>query len=290
MDRRTKLTYPNGIATAYQYDQAYRLTAMAAKDSSGTVVDAWSYAYDSVGNRTSKTDKDGKNETYQYDAVYRLTRAAYPNGSFEAFTYDPAGNRLTRQDGAGTITYSYDVANQMLTAGTDTYTYDANGNVTAKTTGGAAVTTLSYDFQNRITQITAPTASESSQYSPDGSRVFVNNAAIGGAIGPMYDTISNPVLDMDGVGSVGIHRLYGPVIDEPLGRVASGEQPDQLPAPRRVEQRDDGLESGRRCPIPHHLHRLRRAKPDRAAGRRRPDPPLLHEPREFGWEPDAVSE
>jgi len=105
----------------------------------------------------------------------------------------------------------------MLTAGTDTYTYDANGSVTAKTTGGGAVTTFTYDFQNRITQITAPTASESSQYSPDGSRVFVRNAAIGGALGPMYDTISNPVLDMDAAGSVGIYRLYGPGIDEPLG-------------------------------------------------------------------------
>jgi len=104
----------------------------------------------------------------------------------------------------------------MLTAGTDAYTYDANGNVSAKTTGGGAVTTFAYDFQNRITQITAPTASENSQYSPDGSRVFVSNAAIGGAIGPMYDTI-NPVLDMDAAGSVGIYRLYGPGIDEPLG-------------------------------------------------------------------------
>jgi len=217
MDRRTKLTYPNGITTTYQYDKAYRLTAMAAKDSSSNVVDAWSYAYDPVGNRTSKTDKDGKAETYQYDLVYRLTRAAYSNGTFEAFTYDQTGNRLTRQDGAGTITYSYDVANQMLTAGTDAYTYDANGNVSAKTTGGGAVTTFTYDFQNRNTQITAPTGSETSQYSPDGSRVFLNNAGISGAIGPIYDQIGNPVLDMDGAGSVGIYRLYGPGIDEPLG-------------------------------------------------------------------------
>ncbi|HEV7767942.1 MAG TPA: DUF6531 domain-containing protein, partial [Thermoanaerobaculia bacterium] len=113
MDRRTELEYPNGIVASYDYDDAYRLTAMVSKDAAGAVVDAWSYRYDSVGNRTSKTDMDGKTEDYRYDNVYRLTDVAYADGSFEKFTYDPVGNRLARADSFETTTYSYDIANQL---------------------------------------------------------------------------------------------------------------------------------------------------------------------------------
>ena len=33
---------------------------------------------------------------YEYDALHRLTRVTYANGSVIQYTYDPAGNRLTR--------------------------------------------------------------------------------------------------------------------------------------------------------------------------------------------------
>jgi RHS repeat-associated protein len=221
MDRRTELSYPNGIKTSYQYDRAYRLTAMVAKDGPGNVLDAWSYTYDRVGNRLSRTNKDGQAELYQYDPVYRLTRATYPNGVTEAFAYDPVGNRLSKTDGAGTTAYTYDVANQMLTAGGDTYTYDANGSVISKLTAGGALTTFTYDFQNRLTQITGPQGNERSQYAPDGTRVDIYGSTADaqynpGEIGPQYDTIGNPILDMGNDRLVWVYRLYGPGIDEPL--------------------------------------------------------------------------
>jgi hypothetical protein len=46
------------------------MTSTATKDSSGNVADAWSYTYDS-------------------DSVYTLAKAGYPDGTSEAFTYDP---------------------------------------------------------------------------------------------------------------------------------------------------------------------------------------------------------
>jgi YD repeat-containing protein len=164
MDRRTSLQYPNGMTTSYAYDNAYRLTAIAAKDALGNVAEAWSYQYDAVGNRTSKTDMSGAIETYAYDNVYRLTKAAYGDGTAESFTYDPAGNRLARTDQGGTTaTYSYDLANQLLKAGSDTFTYDANGNMLTKATS-AGTTTLTYNPRNLPTTVAAPDGTETNRY------------------------------------------------------------------------------------------------------------------------------
>jgi YD repeat-containing protein len=80
----------------HDYDKAYRLTALVTKNSGGTVVDAWSYGYDAVRNRATKTDAQGRVDHYGYDEVYRLTEAEYGDGGREGFTYDAVGNRVTR--------------------------------------------------------------------------------------------------------------------------------------------------------------------------------------------------
>lgn len=41
--------------------------------------------------------------TYSYDSLNRLTNAAYSDGSRESYSYDNAGNRLSRTTGAATI-------------------------------------------------------------------------------------------------------------------------------------------------------------------------------------------
>jgi serralysin len=74
---------------------------------------------------------------YTYDALNRLTDAVYSNGMAFHYSYDAAGNVLayTRVvDGiSNVITYTYDDANQLLTAteGETTwyYTYNSNGSL-----------------------------------------------------------------------------------------------------------------------------------------------------------------
>ena len=70
---------------------------------------------------------------YEYDDLYRLVhehRIAYNGGdpgvAYEYnFAYDAAGNRTSWQTvGGSIITYTYDAANKMLTAGDSTLTYD----------------------------------------------------------------------------------------------------------------------------------------------------------------------
>ncbi|HEY0158555.1 MAG TPA: DUF6531 domain-containing protein [Thermoanaerobaculia bacterium] len=217
MDRRTELQYPNGIKTAYAYDDASRLLSMAARDSAGNVVDGWSYQYDAVGNVTSKTDHEGKVEIYRYDQLYRLTEANYSNGTAEKFTYDRVGNRTSRVAEAGTVTtYSYDVANQLLQAGAETLSYDFNGNVTSRT-GPAGATTFTYDVLNRPLNIASPSGTETNKYGPNGERMEMAGASIeGGLVRPQYDPAGNPIADSDGNNGMWTYRLYGPSIDEPL--------------------------------------------------------------------------
>ncbi len=74
---------------------------------------------------------------YTYDALNRLTSATYSNGTAFSYTYDAVGNVLTynsRHYGlTKTATYTYDDANQLLTAAdgdiTWYYSYDGNGNL-----------------------------------------------------------------------------------------------------------------------------------------------------------------
>jgi RHS repeat-associated protein len=225
MDRRTELVAPNGMTTRYDYDTGYRLTGIATTDLRGQLADAWSYTYDAVGNRTTKTDLTGRSETYQYDEVDRLTRASYGDGTEEAFTYDPAGNRMTRTTETGVpVANSYDVANQMLTAtsptSSETYSYDANGSVTSKLAGGKT-TGYVWDAMNRLTRVavSGTTTAEESRYYPDGSRSWFRSSAVNDYADTrvLYDPSGNPIADEFGSGPLQVVRIYGPGVDEVLG-------------------------------------------------------------------------
>ena len=81
--------------------------------------------------------------TWDYDPLNRLTSAAYSNGTAFHYTYDPAGNVLeyssTLNGLSSTVQYTYDAANQLLTAEqngvTWHYTYDGNGSLIQSTPG-----------------------------------------------------------------------------------------------------------------------------------------------------------
>ncbi|MCP4428861.1 MAG: hypothetical protein GY803_30620, partial [Chloroflexi bacterium] len=123
---------PNETTAVYTFDAADRLTSVHNHETNGDLISAFDYTLDAVGNRTraegayvwrqpTELDYD-----YEYDPLYRLIRSDDSEGHFTAYDYDPVGNRLhkltnddpilTREiDEMGT-TYTYNGANQMLTA------------------------------------------------------------------------------------------------------------------------------------------------------------------------------
>ncbi|MCP4428066.1 MAG: RHS repeat protein, partial [Chloroflexi bacterium] len=128
----TTINYPNETTAVYAFDAADRLTSVQNHETNGDLISAFDYTLDAVGNRTraegayvwrqpTELDYD-----YEYDPLYRLIRSDDSEGHFTAYDYDPVGNRLhkltnddpilTREiDEMGT-TYTYNGANQMLTA------------------------------------------------------------------------------------------------------------------------------------------------------------------------------
>jgi RHS repeat-associated protein len=103
-----------------QYDSLDRLTV--ADGPWG----ARSFAYDSIGNRTSK-DINGQDITYTYGTS---------DNRLGGFSYDANGNVIND----GTFTYTYDSENRLIqvTNGTDviTYGYDGDGRRISQTVNG----------------------------------------------------------------------------------------------------------------------------------------------------------
>jgi RHS repeat-associated protein len=141
-----------------------------------------SYGYDALGNATSRSEywgngssQQGFTETLTYDNLDRLhTAQVAAGGPLQTFTYDSAGNLLTKT-GVGTGPYIYPAqgstavrphAVQSITGLTGTFGYDANGNVQT-TPFGRTQTWTSFDMPLVLSQ-----GSNSSQftYGPDHQR------------------------------------------------------------------------------------------------------------------------
>ena len=217
LGRRTSLTRPNGVDTSYSYDTLSRL--LNVLHGGGALPGSTSYIYDAAGNRTSKTAVQESNgnpvsvlSQYSYDNIYELTQAVVNGSAAEGYTYDAVGNRQTS---VGPTTYNYNSSNELTSDSTATFTYDGNGNTTSKTTS-AGTTNYSWDFENRLTQVTLPGQGGIVyfKYDPFGRRVYKSSTA--GTTIYAYNG-DNVVQELNSVGSVLADFTQGLGIDEPLG-------------------------------------------------------------------------
>ncbi|MDF2946157.1 MAG: wapA 1, partial [Bacillales bacterium] len=99
----------------------------------GVEFDKWSYDYDLNGNIDKET-RNGVLTEYRYDAINQLEKEIYSDGTELSYTYDEVGNRKTKVstvNGVSTTeaTFTYNLANQILTKNGFAYTYDDDGNL-----------------------------------------------------------------------------------------------------------------------------------------------------------------
>ena len=167
-DNRTiERQFANGAITTQAYDPASNLTGITNNGPSATILQS-TYTYNKANQRTSCQESDGTVTAWSYDNTYQLTNENRTNGpgfgwadmnvdqwanmtenqwanmpvsgnatNFNVtYTYDPAGNRKTSNDGTTVTTYTYDPANRLTLANANgtvtTYTNDAAGNRTAQ--------------------------------------------------------------------------------------------------------------------------------------------------------------
>ncbi len=214
LGRRTSMTHANGVVTSYSYDAASQLLSLAHQ-LGPTSINSFAYAYDHVGNRTSKTSRDGAHN-YTYDTLNRVTQAInpLPSNPLETYNYDPVGNRTTsNQNGAS----SFNQANELLDDASFTYQYDNNGNMTRKTAKvGGAVTQYEYDAENKLVRVVSPTSTANYRYDGLGRRV--EKEVIAGTTATtryVYDN-EDILLELNASNTITARYTHGPGIDEPL--------------------------------------------------------------------------
>jgi len=158
----------------------------------------WQYSYDNRGRRSGATFPEGGTVTRTYDAAGNITRLLYSGGPDLQFTYDTLnrlltannltltrdaegrvtntenpgtsfgttyddGGRLktvTDNNGAFTVTYTYDATTALLSRVTDSLTgaqidfiYDSDRRMTGINRSNNVNTTLTWDNANRLTGI-----------------------------------------------------------------------------------------------------------------------------------------
>jgi RHS repeat-associated protein len=202
--RLSSLAGPEGVTSTYTYDAADRLTAIDHSTPSGSI-GHFTYTLDADGNPTSVTSTAGT-ERYSLDALNRLTGVTYANGDVTNYTYDAAGNRLSRSDNGVTTSYAYDFAGRLTSAGTTGFTYDVAGNVTS-----AGSSTYTWDWAGRLS--TATVGGVTSTYTYDGDGLRVGSQTGGSSAAYLWDRMgADPTVIDDG--TRGFAHAAGRVIEQ----------------------------------------------------------------------------
>jgi YD repeat-containing protein len=150
---RVSMTDPQSTQTSYAYDNLNRLTSL-----SNSWAGTFGFSYDALSRRTQLTRPNGVNTNYSYDNLSRLLSVLHQAGSETldgaTYTYDAAGNRLSKNDlyANTTSNYAYDAIYQLLqvtqgTSTTESYTYDIVGNRLSS----LGLSTYQYNSSNELT-------------------------------------------------------------------------------------------------------------------------------------------
>ncbi len=159
---------------------------------------------------------------YSYDNLNRVTTQVNNDGTY-TYTYDNT-NQLTGASGNRTGTgFATTVMNEQTASPGETYSYDRAGNLVSETNTSTHVTTsFTYDFRNRLTEVTVGgTVAATYTYDALNRRIDDN----GNQKWTVYDG-TNPYADFSGGsgGAVLDRYMFGPgvvdgaVVDELLAR------------------------------------------------------------------------
>ena len=201
----TDIHRPNGVDTAYTPNVRNQIDLITHSNASGTL-QSFDYLLDNAGNRKKVTEADGSTISWGYDKLYRLTDEEHRNSgngitSQSHFEYDAVGNWDWTTINGVTTDYSYNVLDQLVSAGSANYDYDGRGNL-EQITNGSQVTTYTYDAANRLTNVSIPGMTASYNYDAAGHRV--SQTLDGQITNYLWDEASpfgDVVLETDGSGA-----------------------------------------------------------------------------------------
>lgn len=144
-------TLGNGQLIQRIYDANYRLTDLTSPSLT------LHFVLNAMGNIAALGNAPGANpvtETYSYDPLYRLTGVTDGGTVLESYTYNKAGDRLSKTaPGLATGSYLYAAGTHRLTSvGGMPRTSDAVGNTTSNSVGGETFG-FTYNDHNRLATV-----------------------------------------------------------------------------------------------------------------------------------------
>ena len=173
------------------------------------------YFYSDDGTLIGKAF-NGKRVNYEYDLRGQLLAVKDASGNdLERYTYDPAGNRLSKTINGVTTTYSYDEANQlirstvngeityyeydaagrMIQAGDKSYIYNGNNKVSEVRQNGETIAKFEYNIDGQIAK--AIYGDKKEEFIWDGLALIWRSGVT--YINEPYVTGGNPVMAGDDV-------------------------------------------------------------------------------------------
>ena len=200
------------------------VTNITWRTASGARLGGFAYEYDAVGRIVLRSHAIGSNafdRVYAYDDLDRLA-----SDSGVAYTYDAAGNRMTRTENGETITYTLGIGDRLASygrAGTPrapqsaegAYTHDAAGNVTRIEREGRPTLGLTWNSQYQLVSVSTNGAfAESYEYDALGRRVSTTTTE--GTTRHVYDSSWQVIADLDEDGNVIASYTWGEGIDNLL--------------------------------------------------------------------------
>ncbi|QKI81650.1 DNRLRE domain-containing protein [Kroppenstedtia eburnea] len=205
-DRVTSRKNEDGTVSLFHYNGAGDLVHQVVLDKDGKEREKYTYSFDSKGNITQVKDSKGTT-SYVYDQLDQLIKETRPDGTVTEYTYDAAGNRLTKKVTKGgtttTTNYSYDDADQLTQVDGQAHTFDKNGNLTHD-----GKRTYVYDAENRLTAVKEGDKTLASfTYRADGMRKTMTTST--GTITFHYDENNNVTYETDQDNQIVAHYTYG---------------------------------------------------------------------------------
>ncbi len=151
-----KTTDPKGGVNSYEYDSVGNLIKEINPLNKENV-----YAYDILGRVASTTTPNGVLNTFVYDDLDRIVKMSQRKDSIEnntTYTYDEVGNVLSVVDDKGTITYTYNVNDQVATrtdiyGKTVSYSYDQARRLSTLTYPDGKKVTYTYDDNDNLAKV-----------------------------------------------------------------------------------------------------------------------------------------
>jgi RHS repeat-associated protein len=195
--RKLTTTFANGATETNTYSPTTgELTQVWHKTAGAATISKSIYTYNNDGLRTTETVDSGAVISLGYDAEGQLTsesRTAGPSYTI-GYTYDSAGNRLTKTTNGTPENYTYDNGSKLLTAGSKSYSYDSAGNVTAVSVAGTAISTLAWDAESRLKSTTVAAGTFNYGYNGIGQRVTKSGPGVSATYVLSDDAIDSNML------------------------------------------------------------------------------------------------